>query len=110
MENNGFKNFISSPGGKVLLIVVMYILFFAIEFALLNVVTQMESGVLIFVWWIVMGIFGWQMLKGIQPNMFVIGTTNFWIAYFIIKAVIAALIGIFVAPYYVSTLIIERIE
>lgn len=108
--NKGFKDFITSPGGTIVLIIVMYIVFFAIEFALLSFATSQESEILILIWWVLMGIFGWRILTGIQPEMFVIASMNAWIVYFIIKGVLAALIGIFVAPYVVSKLIIERIQ
>ena len=77
--NKGFKDFITSPGGTIVLIIVMYIVFFAIEFALLSFATSQESEILILIWWVLMGIFGWRILTGIQPEMFVIASMNAWI-------------------------------
>lgn len=51
------------------------------------------------------GYFGWRALNRITPSMFLIGNMDFWVAYFVVKGIFAAMIGMFVAPFQIGKMI-----
>lgn len=46
--------------------------------------------------------FGWQALTRVQPAMFVWMSWFGWIVYFVVKLLLSALIGLFVAPFVIG--------
>lgn len=51
--------------------------------------------------------FGWSILTGITPSMFVWMPLMGWVIYFIVKFLIAYIIGIFVLPYKIYKYVTE---
>lgn len=108
MKKNGFVEFIKSPVGKIVLIFVLYVLIFAIEYALISY--NGKSTGLAIVLLLFLAIFGWKALDKITPDLFLIMPLGHWLLYWLIKGFLAILVGTFVAPFQISKMIISKIE
>ena len=107
-EKNSFKEFLGSSIGKVCLILVLYVLIWGIMLFIVNVFENMEYIGLVYA--LIFGIFGWKALNRIQPSIFLIMPLGGWLLYFVIKGVLAVVVGIFVAPFIISKKITENLQ
>ncbi len=110
MENkgNGFKNFLVSPLGKVVLILILY---FVVMGGLLGILTLLQdASFIIVIFAILFSYFGWQALSKITPKVFLIMPVGGWIAYFVIKGALSFFLGVFVAPYVIAKKIVEGVQ
>jgi len=110
MENkaNGFKKFLVSPLGKVVIILILY---FVVMGALLGIITLLQDAAFIMVIFAVLfSYFGWQALSKITPNVFLIMPVGGWIAYFVVKGALSFFLGVFVAPYVIAKKIVDSIQ
>lgn len=108
-----FKEFLRTGAGKLTLTISVYIIYFLImaligslpfdSLPLGETALSIISVIIVVVW----GYFGWKALSFIQPNIFLIMPIAGWIFYFVIKAVLGMLIGIFVLPYQIAKLILN---
>ena len=94
----GFKGFLASSVGRIALTVVFAVVIYGLLFA----VTASNNEYLALVIIVICGYFGWKALARIQPSMFLWMSIAGWIVYFIIKAVMSALIGVFIAPFVIG--------
>lgn len=110
MENeNKFKKFICSWPGKIIMIIVIYIIAFLLILGL-GQLLEGSSGYVGAVIALVFAIFGWRALNKIKPDIFLWMSIAGWIAYFVIKGLLSIVVGIFVAPYVIAKLIAETIQ
>jgi hypothetical protein len=105
-KENGFVIFLKSFVGKVLIIILLYMIIFGIEYALIRAFGGTREVFAVIA--LVMAYFGWRALNMITPNLFLIMPIGHWIWYFIIKGVISFFVGIFVAPYQIAKMIINN--
>ncbi len=59
---------------------------------------------------LVCAIFGWMTLNRIQPAMFIWMSWFGWLLYFVIKLILSAIIGLFVAPFKIGRWIADAIQ
>ena len=110
MENNAdkFKNFIVSPFGKIVLILILY---FIVMGGLLGLLTLLQgASFIIVIFAFAFSYFGWQALSKITPRVFLIMPVGGWIAYFVIKGALSFFLGVFVAPYVIAKKIVEGLQ
>ena len=107
MKENGFVDFIKSSTGKVVLTLVLYVVIFGIEYALLSAFND-SSGVFVVIA-LVMAYFGWKALNKITPDLFLIMPLGHWFWYWGIKGLLSIFVGAFVAPYQIAKMITARI-
>lgn len=105
------REFLKTGGGKITLIVSIYVLYFLIMSFIgsLNLEHSTAVGIislLVAVW----GYFGWKSISFIQPKIFLIMPVVGWVVYFTIKAILGVLLGIFVLPYQIAKLILNTME
>lgn len=99
------QNFLQTNGGKYLIIGICYVVIFGLIYGLQAMGT--EWGTIL----IIPGaVIGWKMLTAIQPAMFIWMPIIGWIIYFVVKAAVAAMIGLFVMPYYLGKKIWEMVN
>ena len=107
-KNASVKNFLCSPAGKGVLILIFYLVIFGLFLLCASIFENAEYVALIFV--AVFAYFGWKALNRITPDMFLFMPIAGWILYFAIKFFLAAFIGIFIAPFVISKKIVETIQ
>lgn len=94
---DGFAIFIKSPMGRVVLSIVLYV----VDFLILYLTVPFGS--------ILMAYFGWKALNRITPDIFLIMPLSSWLWYFLIKGILAILVGMFVAPYQITKAILVKV-
>lgn len=110
MKKNEIIKFLCSSGGTLILTVAMYIFSFLFMSLLgwagealmgtgIGEVIFSIAGVAAALIWVY---FGWKALTFITPRVFLIMPLVGWVAYFCIKGLLAVVVGIFVAPYYLA--------
>ncbi len=99
--NSKVKEFFTSFIGRLTITVVGMVLIYGILMAAL----ASSSQVVLLITWSVCAIFGWRALNRITPNIFLIGTMNFWLLYFLIKGLLALLLGALIAPFQIAKMI-----
>ena len=57
---------------------------------------------------LIMAVAGWRFINFITPSFFLWLPLGGWIIYFIIKFLISSMLGIFILPYHVAKLILDR--
>lgn len=92
------KDFLNTSYGRLLFIVVFYIIVFALIFLLI----QSGNNFITLTIMLMCTFFGWISLNRIQPTVFLWVSVLGWIIYIIIKLSLAYIIGVFVAPYIIS--------
>lgn len=119
MENNKLINFLCNKKGTIALTVILCILSIlgmsisGAAFENFGVNSEIMEGVvtalslLISVLWIVCG---WKALTFITPDIFLIMPLIGWVVYFMIKGFLSLIVGIFVAPYYISKTITKTMR
>lgn len=95
-ENNvgKIRTFFRSPLGGYVIIAMCFAVIWGITLTLWFSGTDAAMIVVL-----ICAIFGWKALNQIQPAMFVWMSFMGWIIYFLIKFVLSALVGLFVAPW-----------
>ena len=103
-KNNKFKAFICSGWGKATIILLSYIVIFCAICCILGSITYIgEIGIFaLLVFMAILAIFGWRALRKITPRIFLIMPIIGWIIFFLIKAILSFIIGVFVAPYVIA--------
>ena len=110
MENkaNGFKNFLISPLGKAIIVLILY---FIVMGGLLGILTVLQdASFIIVIFAILFSYFGWQALSKITPRVFLVMPVGGWIVYFVVKGALSFFLGVFVAPYVIAKKIVESIQ
>lgn len=111
MKTKNLREFICSPVGKILMIAIFYALIFGLMLLAADLDFGTPTAICIAV---ICGYFGWKTLNRITPTMFLIMSFMGWVVYFFVKGFLSVLIGIFVAPFYISKRVVlaisERIE
>ncbi|MBQ8783095.1 MAG: hypothetical protein IJZ57_04910 [Clostridia bacterium] len=107
-EKNGFKNFLCSKLGKVVMIVVLYAIIFTLVALLVEFYHGPEIVQLIVI--LIFGFFGWKALDRIQPRMFLFLPVIGWVIYIAVKGVLSAIVGMFVTPFVISKKIAQEIQ
>lgn len=96
-SSGGFRNFLASSAGYYVMSMVLAIVIWGITVALWA--SEGEAAL------VVIGVctfFGWKTLNSIQPVMFLWMSWTGWIVYFVIKFILSAIIGLFVAPFKIG--------
>lgn len=106
--NRNLKELICSPVGKAGLIFILYV----VIFSLILLLSQLfEGGGIGFAILMVLFIyFGWNALNRLTPDIFLIMPVGGWVIYYIVKLLLAAVIGIFVAPFVIAKKITAVIQ
>ena len=107
MEENKFIGFLRSSTGRIVLTIVLYVVFFAVEYALLAAFNNSPAVFIILA--VVLAYFGWQALNRITPNMFLIMPLSSWLWYWLIKGLLSLFVGAFAAPYQIAKMITSKI-
>lgn len=82
MKENKFVDFLKSSTGKIILTVVLYIVIFGIEYALISAFH--DNSVVFVIIAVSMAYFGWKSLSRITPKMFLIMPLASWFWYYLI--------------------------
>ena len=106
-ENNNKEKppFFATNAGYFVLVVFFYVVIFGITFLLSMNKSYIGHAVAL-----PCAFFGWRVLNRFQPRVFLFMSLFGWILYFIIKFLIAAAIGMFVAPFLIARWIADRIS
>lgn len=107
-NNKGFKNFLCSSIGKILMIALFYVLFFGVFMLMVGLLDEMAF--IAFIYLALFCYFGWKALNVIQPNVFLIMPIGGWIIYYVVKGILSIFIGIFVAPLVIANNITNLIQ
>ena len=107
MEENKFLSFLKSSTGRIVLTIVLYVVIFGIEYALLAAFNN-NSAVFVVIA-VVMAYFGWKALNRITPNMFLIMPISSWLWYWLIKGLLSIFVGALVAPYQIAKMITNKV-
>ena len=106
MENEkGFKGFIASAYGKIILNIVMVV----ICYGALILIANSEIPWLMIPLALACTIFGWKTLGETNPFLMIFASGNFMIFYFIVKFILSVIIGYFVMPFKISRFIVKSI-
>lgn len=91
------RKFLGSAAGIIVMTVVFTAIFFGIIIALSNVREGLGAIVIL-----VCAVNGWRILDRIQPEMFLWMSWVGWLIYFLVKLMIAVVIGVFATAYYLG--------
>ena len=107
-EKRGFKMFLCSTVGRAVMIVVFYGIILGI---VLTMFTMLEDAMVpLWILFGVLGIFGWKALSRITPDIFLIMPIGGWVIYFIVKGLLAVVVGTFTAPFVIARMITNAIQ
>ena len=108
MENKGksIKAFFCSGVGKLVMVSVFYLLFLGVFLLIANFMNTFFAVVYVAIFLY----YGWKALNSIQPDMFLIMPIGGWVLYYLIKGIIALIIGMFVAPLAIANKIADYIQ
>lgn len=106
-EKNRFVDFLKSPTGRIILTVVLYVVIFGIEYALVEMSSNGSAAFLIIA--LVMAYFGWKALNKITPDLFLIMPLGHWFWYWGIKGFLSIFVGAIVAPYQIAKMVIAKL-
>ncbi len=85
----------------------LYVAMFGV---LLLVLTVFDQPIVAVILAIVVSYYGWQALSKITPNFFLIMPIGAWVAYYVVKGVLAFFLGVFVAPFIIGKRIALKIS
>lgn len=105
-ERNEFLNFLASTGGKFLITIVFIIIIYGILILSLTYGSTVILGIVLFG----CAYFGWKALNKITPDIFLWMSIGGWAIYFLIKGLLSAIIGAFVAPFQIGIMISNKIN
>lgn len=97
-EKKSFKELIATGAGKVVFIAVLY----AVILGLFIFIVNLENQILLYGFCAIFIYFGWQALNKITPNIFLIMPVVGWLIYYLIKGILSAIVGMFVAPMVIA--------
>lgn len=100
------KNFLTSKTGYYGMIALLYLIIWGIMVAL----TSCDATVMAFIYIAIYSYFGWGALNKITPNIFLFTPIIGWVIYFVVKFVLAIIIGMFVAPFQIAKKITSAIQ
>ena len=106
MQDNKFKQFLCSGAGRITLILIFY----AIFLLLITALSTTNATPVLYAIAAVSAFFGWKFLNKLQPDIFLIMPIIGWIIFFVIKGILAILVGIFVAPYVMAKAVANMIQ
>lgn len=96
-NSNGFKTFMASTGGYFLISSLLFCIFAGAIGGLSAIAPEIAI-----VPCLICAFFGWRALTAIQPEMFLWMSLFGWLMYFLIKFILSALIGVFIAPFKIG--------
>ncbi len=96
-SGSGFRDFLASGAGYVVLSIIIAAIIWGITVALWT--SEGEAALVVI---LICAVFGWQALNSIQPAMFIWMSWTGWIIYFCVKFILSAMIGLFVAPFKIG--------
>lgn len=105
-DKKTFRDFLLSKIGRFIIIAIGYAVIFGIIYV------GIVSGADIVYWIMILlcGFFGWRALNRITPNMFLIMSIGKWGIYYLVKGLLSICVGVFVAPYQISKMIVNKIS
>lgn len=107
MDNkNRVLDFLISPTGRIVITIAGMILIYGIIMMALGSDSSFVLGVTL----LICTIFGWKALNKITPRLFIWMSITGWLIYFLIKGLLAVIIGVFVAPFQISKVLAEYIN
>lgn len=98
MNNGGFKGFLASSLGRIVVTVISAIIIYGLIIAGISSNTTSLSVIVM----LVCCFFGWRALNRITPDIFLFMSITGWIIYFVVKGMISVAIGAFIAPFYIG--------
>lgn len=105
-DKKTIRDFLLSKIGRFVMIVLGYVIILGIIYVGIVSGTQ-------FLYWIMVllcGYFGWRALNRITPDMFLIMSIGKWGIYYLVKGILSICIGVFVAPYQISKMIVNKLS
>lgn len=100
-----FKTFLASSAGRIVLTAAFAVAIYGLVFA----VTAAGADVVALIICVICGYFGWQALSRIQPSMFLWMSIAGWVVYFLIKGILAVLIGVVIAPFVIGKKLSDQV-
>ena len=111
MKKTTLGETICTPGGRALMIFLMYLAVFGIFGIIASIVNANPSlQIIVYIYVIVFAFFGWKALNRIQPSFFIVLPIIGWIVYFLLKFFLATLVGMFVTPFIISKKIVSSLQ
>ncbi|MBO5104153.1 MAG: hypothetical protein J6B74_03715 [Ruminococcus sp.] len=92
---------------KIIIFLISYVVTFGIVALVAGLASSAGEGIAI-VFLTVLTIFGWRFINFITPSYFIWLPLAGWVIYIIVKCIVSAFLGIFIIPYHVAKMIIER--
>ena len=105
-KKSGFKDFLASSAGRVVIIAVMYVVIFGLMLGALGT----NNNILMFIVTAACVYFGWRALDNFRPNIILMMPLAGWAIYYVIKFVLSIFIGEFVAPFQIAKMITNAIQ
>ena len=106
MENNGFKGFITSTYGKILLNVV----FMVICYGALILIANSDIPWLVIPLGLACTVFGWSTLGETSWWIKLFASGNYLMFHYIVKFMLSLIIGYFVIPFKISRKIVKMVS
>ncbi len=103
--NGGFEKFLGSTLGRVVVTVVSAL----IIWGLFVICADSDSTAAAVVIFLICAVFGWRALNKITPDTFLFLSITGWIVYFVIKGILAFIIGFFIAPFRIGKMISDAV-
>lgn len=97
-EKKSFKELIAKGAGRIVFIAVLY----AVILGLFILIVNLDNPVILYCFCAVFIYFGWQALNKITPNIFLIMPIVGWLIYYLVKGILSAIVGMFVAPLVIA--------
>lgn len=94
------KNFFKTTSGRYVIIAIIAALLWGVALTLWLSGSDAAAVVIL-----ICAFFGWKALNRIQPKMFLWMSWVGWLIYFLVKFILAALVGLFVAPFVIGNYI-----
>lgn len=105
MQKSQFKEFLISPIGKAIILIAGMVIIYGIIVACLASSSMAVFGIAL----VACAVFGWKALNKITPDIFLFMSIGGWAIYFLIKGLLSAVIGAFVAPFQISKMVTNAI-
>lgn len=99
------REFWGSEKGRIILTVICCVVIWGITLAL-----WMSESTAAVVVMLLCAFFGWRVLNMITPAVFIWMPLVGWLVYILIKFILSALIGLFVAPFKIGTGLAAKIQ
>ena len=111
MKKTNLGEIICTPGGRALMIFLLYLAVFGI----LGIIASIANAnpalqAIAYVYVIAFAFFGWKALNRIQPSFFIVLPIIGWIVYILLKLFLATVVGMFVTPFIISKKIVSSLQ